>query len=110
MTAIKPTAARDLRYGRRGGRWADNDAGQDLAAWMDRTRTHHRHLDRTEPRADGTKRWPDRHDAAARLRPTTTAEWEGAARMAKARRPEDRNALDREALERVPNPPSGLLA
>lgn len=47
----------------------------------------------------------------ARLRPTDDAEWEGAARMAKARERAGipLNGLDREALERCPVPPSGLV-
>lgn len=118
------SSARDLRYSRRGGRWADpgrTDADELLTLFAD-LREKNRRLDRTDPlperaRTDGqagtvpVKRWPDPPDWQANNRPSTVEEWEGAARMAKAR---DRagiplNGLDREALDRCPNPPSGLL-
>lgn len=93
--------ARDIRYGRRGGRWADGDAGS-LDEVLDAFAAARRSM------GDD---WPQPQDRTARLRPTTTEGWEGRARMAEARRAAglELNDLDREALDMVPDPPSGVL-
>lgn len=114
------SSARDLRYGRRGGRWADSEAGTDMAASFARTRDYYQRLDRDDPLPDRTaedgtvvpqRRWPTVHDRTARLRPTTTAEWQGLARQALARQAAGvpLTALDVEALDMYPDPPSGVL-
>lgn len=95
------SSARDLRYGRRGGRWADGDAGeldQVLDAFA------------AARRAAGDD-WPKPQDRTAHLRPTTNEGWQGLARMATARRAAglDLTTLDREALDMYPDPPSGVL-
>ena len=93
--------ARDLRYGRRGGRWASDETGKldEVLAAIDAAR-----------RAKGDE-WPQPHDRTARLRPSTSEGWQGRARMAAARRAAglDLNDLDLEALAMWPDPPSGVL-
>lgn len=123
MTGIKSTAVRDLYYGRQGGRWADvgrTDAEETLRLFAE-LREKNQRLDRTDPLPSRTtddgvevkvRRWPNRHVNALAARPPDTAdEWAGRARMAKARQSAglDLNALDVEALDRCPCPPSGLL-
>lgn len=104
------SSARDVRYGRRGGRWADASAGKVAAALaeIDEARTRARRLDRSDPLADGAKRWPDPHTHISR--PVGDDEWEGRARMAAARESAglDLNDIDRQALVRFPNPRSGV--
>ena len=106
-------AARDLRYGRRAGRWGNEWTGRvaELLAALDRDRTRARELDRTDPLPDGSKRWPDRHDFEARNRPTTREQWQGLARMAKARHAAGLplSDLDAEALDRHPKPASAFF-
>ncbi|MBP7594326.1 MAG: hypothetical protein KA755_01605 [Candidatus Microthrix sp.] len=95
------SSARDLRYGRRGGRWATSENG---------------HLDEVLATFAAARRsegddWPKLQNDTDRLRPSTTEEWQGLARQARARdlAGVELTALDREALEMYPNPPSGLL-
>jgi hypothetical protein len=115
-------AARDLRYGRRGGRWATTGAGQLLAELR---------LLRNRLRAAGE--WPDPIDTARLFHPDTIAAvrahdrhcagkhrrgetctaqvdpddlaalWAGRARMARARRAAGQplNDVDHEALRRA---------
>lgn len=124
MTQVRSTAARDLRYGRRGGRWADpdrTDATETARIFANLREKNHR-LDRDDPlpgrdRTDGqpgtvpVRRWPDPTDWQANNRPETVDEWQGRARMAAARRAAglDLDEVDLEALEMWPDPPSGLL-
>lgn len=95
------SSARDLRYGRRGGRWASDETGE---------------LDEVLDAIDAARRakgddWPKPHDRTARLRPETTVEWQGLARQALARDAAGvaLSDLDREALDMYPNPPSGVF-
>lgn len=93
--------ARDVRYGRRGGRWADGDAGS-LDEVLDAF---------AAARRSAGDRWPKPQDRTAHLRPTSNEGWQGLARMALARRAAglDLAPLDLEALDMYPDPPSGVL-
>ena len=90
-------AARDLRYGRRGGRWASSAAGNvaEILAYFDRLRH------------DPDVEWPDR-GIAGPTRPSTPEEWNGRARIAQALvdAGSPLTPTDAEALARVPNPTS----
>lgn len=82
--------ARDITHGRRAGAWAGPTADELLAE-----------IERSRRRA-GNK-WPtgDTLDRG----PRTPDEWEGRARMAAARHPDNRNLTDLTALERHPTIP-----
>lgn len=103
MTAGR-AAARDLRYGRRGGRWAEGtgslEALEEIAALRARTIDAHRRDPKKNPP------WPS-HDVEDRA-PKTAEEWQGRARMARARQaagvPLDH--VDRMALHRTEGDPS----
>ena len=103
-------SARDLRYGRQGGRWTDADPST-LLAEIDKLRERTRQKDRDAPLPDGAKRWPDPVDHAP-TPPADDAAWEDRARMADARRhagaPLD--PTDSEALHRHPQPRTALGA
>lgn len=90
-------AARDLRYGRRAGRWASDLAGNVKSILADFDRLRH------DPDVD----WPNPAEAGPH-RPSTPDEWNGRARLAQARADAGLplNSLDAEALSRVPNPTS----
>lgn len=98
-------AARDLRYGRRAGRWAGAEAGQVgaiVALFVDERA---RARDRGEP-------WPD-PDLSSKVRlPEGPEEWQGRARLARARALAglELNETDRAALRSYPNPPSAIFA
>lgn len=98
--------ARDLLYGRQGGRWVDD--GHQPGKLLDQIRQlreRSKQADRTDPRKDGTKRWPDLLDLEPEP-PDSPAGWEDRARMADARQAAgaDLDSVDREALRRYPNP------
>lgn len=84
--------ARDIHYGRRGGRWAEADTGR-LANELAAAR-------------EAAEDWPD--SAADSWRPQSREDWEGRARMAAAKADAGGalDALDVEALARIPEPPS----
>lgn len=92
-------AARDLRYGRRGGRWASSATGKtdEILATFARLRN--------DPSVD----WPDR-TAAGPSTPSTPEEWNGRARIAQALvdAGSPLTPTDAEALSRVPNPTSAF--
>jgi hypothetical protein len=119
---MSANAARDLRYGRRGGRWADRGAGQ----LVDELRALRRQLEAAgewpEPVDFGRLFHPEtiaaaraherscssKHskgeDCPARVDPDDLAAlWAGQARMARARRAAGQllNAIDVEALDRA---------
>lgn len=87
--------ARDLRYGRRGGRWATDATGKvdEILDTFDRLR-------------QSSDDWPDLSDAGPGALPA-----EGAARMAhaRARAGLELTRADRAALRAFPRPASGLL-
>jgi hypothetical protein len=84
---VKSQKARDVAYGRRAGRWAN-----DQAPSLDKLRRTH------------TADWPE-HDLPDRG-PSTPAEWEGLARMAAARRAAGQPLTNNDelALTRYPHP------
>lgn len=94
-------AARDTRYGRRGGGWAEEGAGSDLVSELDAVRRRAVEAHRKNPSKNPP--WPDTYDAGNDRGPHSDAEWEGAARMAWARKRAGvpLNRVDREALERA---------
>lgn len=81
--------ARDVVWGRRGGRWAGRPVG-NLAAEVEQVRAR--------ARTAGT--WPELHHTG-RSRPTEQVQWQGLARMAAARAAAGRplSPLDIEALD-----------
>lgn len=112
-------AARDLRYGRRGGRWADDDTGTIADDVADLRNAHQRrHTDQPcdQHRIDQGKApsCPWCHpelldtvlDGPGGRRPTGDVEWEGLARMADAKRAAGGTLtdLEAEALDRHPAP------
>ena len=84
--------ARDIHYGRRGGRWAEADTG--------------RLADELAAARDAADDWPE--TVAAGWRPSTWEDWSGRARMAAAKADAGGvlDVLDVEALARVTEPPS----
>ena len=94
-------AARDIRYGRRGGRWADegstraDDALASIAAMREKTIAAHERDPKKNPP------WPSLVDDVRE--PKTDEEWAGRARMARARQAAGVHLdhLDRVALRRV---------
>lgn len=105
MSAGK-AAARDTRYGRRGGGWAEpgTGTGSDLVSELDHIRTRAIEAHRRNPGKNPP--WPDTYATSDRG-PKTDAEWEGRARMARARNHVGAllDSIDRQALERC----GGLL-
>jgi hypothetical protein len=94
-------AARDTRYGRRGGGWAEPGAGSDLVSELDIIRRRATEAHRLEPTKNPP--WPETYAISDDRGPHTDAEWDGAARMAWARKRANvpLNGVDREALERA---------
>lgn len=91
--------ARDIRYGRRAGRWADGSSAdkvlEELAAMRERTIAAHKRDPKKNPP------WPS---LAVDVRePKTDEEWAGRARMARARQAAGVHLdhLDRVALRRA---------
>lgn len=105
-------AARDLRYGRQGGRWLPPGVTPGTAvADLDRLRRRHRAAHRENPEA--VKPWPDASSAPDLGNPDNAAcgmTWEGLARMAHARwaAGAELTAHDLEAIRRHPLAPSLL--
>lgn len=105
-------AARDARYGRRGGGWADPDAGNG-AAYLDAMRDRQGgHLKTDEARqlaAEAAEVDRRRGDAYV---PGWAILWADYARLAAARRDAgvELTARDLEALERHPQPVDGRPA
>ena len=117
--------ARDIRYGRQGGRWA-SDAPRPMPEdyvsprragnwWLTPARYHPEILARErEHRRPGRQQscaadGPTAHVTDCTCEPPADVlqeEWEGAARMARARAATGAvpSAIDRQALDRIPSP------
>lgn len=102
------SSARDLRYGRRAGRWAHHGSGTLLEELAAAKAAHVRENARrgcTCPLCD-----PTGHPAIGIERPTSPDGWRAAARMAHARHAAGAHLsdVDREAIRRHPRTPSLL--
>jgi hypothetical protein len=99
-------AARDLRYGRRGGRWADSGSGHLLEELADAKAAHR--CDTPKAAASCALCTPGLNDQTLVPRPTDETGWRAAARMAHARAAAGApvSDLDREAMLRHPRTPS----
>lgn len=95
---MSQNAARDLRYGRRGGRWANDVSGNVETI-----------LDGFDALRQSSPDWPDPSSNQTR-EPETEEEWEGRSRLAQARALAglELNPTDRRALELCPRPPSAF--